>query len=141
MGDIFRSWGDWLLNRSRYRPDIFRTVPGRFPDIDVIPAPVEIVNKDEFQASQSNYTLVVAATEYAVQGIITQSAINLKARGGAIQFSFYEGQSGAVYSLLSDGASFELDTTPFGVIGSPIAIYAQSPTAGAILEVIGLRKT
>src|SRR4030042_6240062 len=105
------SFVDWLLNRipnlAKQSPEenigIFRNVPGRYKTVDVDALPVRIVNNDEYGMSQSSFTLAVANTEYAIDGIATLSAIIIKARGGNVKFSIYEGQSNLVYTLILDG--------------------------------------
>lgn len=60
----------------------------------------------------------------------------LKARGGTINIAFQPLQSNKTFISLSDGVSYNED-----LIKSPqdFMLYFQSPTAGAILEIIGWR--
>jgi hypothetical protein len=133
---------DILFNRSIeqiYPINVFRTVPGRFAPIIENAQPVRVVNHDAYGMSQSTVTLVLANTEYMIRGIATMSAIVLKARGGAVQFSIYEGQSNSVYTLLADGQAFEMSVIPFGQIEKPISFFARSTVAGAVVELLGMR--
>jgi len=106
---------------------------------EVSAAPVRIVNRDGYGLSQSNVSLPVVGTEYEIKGIATLSAINVKARGGNIQVSMFEGQSGSVYTLLADGQSLEISALPFGDIGSPVSFYVRTPSASVTVEILGLR--
>lgn len=134
---------DFLFNRTPEPPPfsegIFRTVPGRFMPIEEIAAPVKVVNVEEYGISQSSFTLIVANTEYTIQGIATMATLVIKARGGAVQFSIYEGQSNLVYTLLADGQSFEINGVPFGQITKPMNLYVRSTVALTVVEIIGMR--
>ncbi len=57
----------------------------------------------------------------------------LKARGGNINVSFFPLQSSSSFVLLTDGVSYNED-----LIETPndFMIYFQSPTIGAVLEII-----
>jgi hypothetical protein len=134
---------DFIFNRPKPKPEfsegIFRAVPGRFLPIDDNAAPVRVVNVDEYGISQSNFSLVVANTEYTIQGIATMATLVIKARGGAVQFSIYEGQSNLIYTLIPDGGSFEISGVPFGQITKPMNLYVRSTTAGCVVEIMGMR--
>lgn len=149
---VRRSIFDWIMNREvtdipapapstklPLGPDVFRSVIGRFPLEPEGVSPVRVVNRETYDLSQGNVVLVTANTEYQIQGITTLSAVNIKARGGAVKMSVYEGQSGIVYTEIADGQSFEISAVPFGEIGKPMSFYVQSTVAGCIVEVIGLR--
>lgn len=117
-------------DKPEFAPNIFRNIPGRFKPVDM---PVT------YGISQSSFTLVLANTEYQIQGIASMSSFVIKARGAAIQWSLYEGQSNTVFSLLNDGQAFEISAIPGGQIGAPVSIYVRSTVAGTIVELIGLR--
>ena len=135
---------DFLFNRKPEPPPfsqgMFRTVQGRFMPIEENAAPVKVVNIDEYALSQSSLTLIVANTEYNVQGIPTLAAITVKARGGDVKFSIYEGQSNINYMLIPDGRAYEISTVPFGQVIKPVAFFVQSTTAGCVVEIMGMRK-
>ena len=118
---------------------IFRDVPGRILNPEIIAAPVKVMNKDEYMMSQSSVVLVVANTEYNIQGIQTMASVVVKARGGDVKLSIYEGQSGINYSLIVDGQALEISAVPFGQVSKPVAFFVQSTTAGCVVEMIGMR--
>jgi hypothetical protein len=118
---------------------VFRDVPGRILNPEIIAAPVKIMNNDEYVVSLSTLTMVVANTEYNVQGIPTLASIIVKARGGDVQMAFIEGQSATVFILIQDGRTFEISAVPFGQVSKPVAFYLQSTTAGCVAELVGMR--
>jgi hypothetical protein len=132
---------DYLLNRPRkpepFTTGIFRNVYGRLA-APVDAAPVRVSNKDGYGMSQAVYTLGAANTEYTIQGIATMASIIVKARGGAVKLSIYEGQSNLTYTLISDGQALEISVVPFAEIERPVNLYAQSTTAGCVVEILGL---
>jgi len=134
---------DFLFNRDvapePFSEGPFRTVIGRPFPVEQNAAPVSIVNVEEFSLSQSTFTLVLANTEYNIQGISTMASLIVKARGGDVKLSIYEGQSNLNYTLIPDGISFEISTVPFGQVTKPVAFFIQSTTAGCIVEIIGMR--
>jgi hypothetical protein len=138
----YRSITDFIFNRKTIPPfseGIFRTVPGRPLPTESNADPVRVVNNDEYGLTLSVFTLTTANTEYQIRGIQTMSAIVIKARGGPVQFSIYEGQSGSVYTLLADGQSLEISAIPFGNINSPVTFFVRSTTAGCVVELLGMR--
>jgi hypothetical protein len=128
-----------IKNPGEYKINVFRTVPGRFALKEEDALPVRVVNNDEYGMSQSVYTLVVANQEYTIQGIATLSALIIKARGGNVQLSIYEGQSNLTYTLINDGVALEISVIPFAQIGKPVSFFVRSPTAGCVVEILGLR--
>jgi len=134
---------DFLFNRETEPPPFsagpFRTVPGRPFPMEENASPVKVVNVDEYALSQSTFTLVTANTEYNIQGIPTLASIVVKARGGDVKLSIYEGQSNLNYTLIPDGTSFEISTVPFGQVTKPMAFFVQSTTAGCVVEIMGMR--
>jgi hypothetical protein len=134
---------DFLFNREKepipFSAGPFRTVIGRPFPMEENAAPVRVVNMEEYGLSQLNATLVLANTEYTIQGIATMATLVIKARGGDVRFSIYEGQSNSVFTLLADGQSFEINGVPFGQITKPVSIFARSTVAGTIVEIIGMR--
>lgn len=139
----FYSIIDYIFNRPKkpapFTTGIFRNVPGRSLPEDIAAQPVKVMNIDGYVLSQSNFTLITANTEYNIQGIATTSAIIIKARGGDVKFSLYEGQSNINYALIPDGHSMEISAIPFGNIAKPVAFYVQSTTAGCVVEMMGMR--
>jgi hypothetical protein len=135
---------DFLFNRDKepvpFTAGPFRTVPGRPFPVEENAAPVRVVNTEEYGLSQLNATLILANTEYIIQGIATMASLVIKARGGDVQFSIYEGQSNLIYTLVADGASFEISGVPFGQVTKPINIYTRSTFAGCVVEIMGMRK-
>jgi hypothetical protein len=134
---------DFIFNRPKAKPEfsegMFRTVPGRFMPIEDDATPVKVVNTEEYGMSQSTFVLVNANQEYIIQGIATMTTLVIKARGGIVQFSIYEGQSNLVYTLLADGQAFEISGVPFGQITKPMNLYVQSPAGGTVVEIMGMR--
>jgi len=118
---------------------VFRDVPGRILGPEVIAAPVKVINKDEYAMSQSSVALTVANQEYNLQGIQTSASVIVKARGGDVKLSIYEGQSNSNYTLIADGQSLEISAVPFGQISRPVSFFVQSTTAGCVVEIIGMR--
>jgi hypothetical protein len=146
LGEImpkFYSITDFIFNRKKapipFSEGPFRTVPGRPWPEETNAAPVKVVNVDEYGMTQSSFTLAALATEYTIQGIATLSAIIIKARGGSIQLSIYEGQSNLNYMLIEDKQTLELSVIPFAQIGKPINLYMRTLTAGTVAEILGLR--
>jgi hypothetical protein len=134
---------DFLFNREKepipFSAGPFRTVPGRPFPIEENAAPVKVVNVEEYAMNQSSFTLVLAATEYNIQGIATMASLVIKARGGDVWLSIYEGQSGLNYTLIANGQAFEVSAVPFGQVTKPVAFFVQSPLAGTVVEIIGMR--
>jgi hypothetical protein len=134
---------DFLFNREKepipFTAGPFRTVIGRPFPVEENATPVKVVNVEEYGMSQLNATLVLANTEYTIQGIATMAALVIKARGGIVQFSIYEGQSNLVYTVLADGQSYEISGVPFGQVTKPMNLYMRSPAAGTVVEILGMR--
>jgi hypothetical protein len=133
MTDEIYSLRDYLFGKPKNihnKPGIFRNVPGRFPPI---------AGQVSYGMSLVSVTLAVANQEYEIQGIATMSAITFKARGGAVQLSLYEGQSNSVYTLIADAQALEVSAIPAGQVDSPLTFYVRSTTAGAVIEILGLR--
>jgi hypothetical protein len=128
-----------IKNPGEYKINVFRNVPGRFSPIENDALPVRVVNVDEYALSQSTFTLVNANQEYNIQGIATLSSLIIKARGGDVKLSMYEGQSGLNYTLIVDGSSLEISAVPFGQISKPIAFFVQSTVASTVVEILGMR--
>lgn len=78
-----------------------------------------------------NLTLALANTEYSQALPAGTKKFTCKARGGQIKLCFTSGQSGTTYILLNDGQAYYEDN-----LKANITIYAQSPTAGTILEIV-----
>jgi len=118
---------------------VFRDIPARILNPAVNASPVKIMNNDEYAMNQSSLMLGVANTEYNIQGIPTLASIIVKARGGDVKLSIYEGASGTNYTLITDGRTFEISAVPFGQVTKPVAFFVQSTTAGCVVEIIGMR--
>lgn len=119
---------------------VFRDVPGRILNPEITAAPVKVMNNDEYALNQASVILAAANTEYNIQGIQTSGSLVVKARGGDVKLSIYEGQSNNNYTLILDGTSLEISTVPFGQISRPVSFFVQSTTAGCVVELIGMRK-
>lgn len=119
---------------------VFRDVPGRILNPEITAAPVKVMNTDEYALNQSSVTLAVAGAEYNIQGIQTSGSLVVKARGGDVKLSIYEGQSNSNYTLIADGTSLEISAVPFGQVSRPVSFFVQSATAGTVVELIGMRK-
>jgi len=132
---------NFIKNPGVYKPAFFRNVPGRFNPMDESALPVRVINSNPYGLTQSTFTLITANTEYSIQGIATMAAITIKARGGVIKFSINEGQSGLNYMSIADGDTLEISVIPFAELSQPTTFYMQSPTAGCIVEILGLRQT
>jgi hypothetical protein len=148
MGERENLLLDWLSkltniplikNPGEYKINVFRNVPGRFAMTEENALPVRVVNQDEYGMTQSSFTLAALATEYTIQGIATLSSILIKARGGSIQLSIYEGQTNLNYMLIEDKQTLEISVIPFAQIGKPINLYMRTLTAGTVAEILGLR--
>jgi len=79
-----------------------------------------------------NVTCTTANTEYSQVAAGTILKFTVKARGGAVKVCFASGQSGTTYVYLTDGQSWSEDWVS---LASP-TFYFQSPTAGAVCEIV-----
>jgi hypothetical protein len=133
---MIRTLTDWLFNKTPPAQDpkenlgIFRNVIGRFPPL---------ADQLSFGISQTICTLIVANQEYPINGIATLNAVTIKARGGQVKLSIYEGMSGTSFSLIDDGQAIEISVIPAGQVNAPVSFYVQSTTAGCVVELLGLR--
>lgn len=80
----------------------------------------------------SNEVCIVANFEYK-KYIGECKKFTLKARGGAINICFSQGQSGVTYILLADAVSYNEDVI---LTKTDFCIFFQSPTINTVLEVI-----
>jgi len=80
----------------------------------------------------SNEVCITANFEYK-KYIGECKKFTLKARGGAINICFAQGQSGVTYILLPDGVSYNEDVI---LTKTDFCIFFQSPTINTVLEVI-----
>lgn len=114
--------------------DLFRVMEQSVADTFVtnpsIPVTLPI---NPYSLAFINLVLTNANTEYS-SGAFSGRQIMLKARGGDIKFCMISGQSGTTYCLLKDGQSVSFDPNDISYIAG--SIYAQSPVAGAVLEII-----
>jgi len=78
-----------------------------------------------------NFTIESANKEYKFPLGDVQK-FTLKARGGAIKVTFYEGQSNLKYILLADGISFNEDL----IKTKNLTVFFQSTIAGSVLEIL-----
>jgi len=78
-----------------------------------------------------NVTCASADTEYS-QSLGECRKFLIKPRGGQLKVCFTSGQSGTTYLLLNDGQAYAEDL----IHPTALTLYFQSPTAGAIAEII-----
>lgn len=80
-----------------------------------------------------NLTLTLADTEYSQALPAGSYKIMIKARSlaAATKFSYVSGQSGTTYMTIPAGAVYWDDN-----INTVLTLYAQSPTAGTVLEIL-----
>lgn len=85
-------------------------------------------------AAVSNTTLTLANTEYSLAIPAQTQAFLIKARGGeAFKVAFISGQSGTTYLTVPASTSYwEEDMN----LTDNLTLYAQSTTAGVVLELI-----
>lgn len=98
-------------------------------DINSIANPVQTFNASI--PTMFNVTCTAAETEYSQSFGGTRQKFTIKARGGALKVCFTATESGTKYISLDDGASWSEDN-----IKSSLTLYFQSPTAGAIAEIV-----
>lgn len=79
-----------------------------------------------------NATCTAANTEYSQALPSKTRKFFVKARGGIVKLCFTSGQSGATFIQIADGACYWEDF----VLLTGITLYFQSPTAGAVVEII-----
>lgn len=99
-----------------------QSIPGDFP--------LRGVNKPYIY----NVTLTSANTEYpqALPDGCCKFSFRARDPNHVIKFSFNPGQSGTTYLTL-DGISYSEDF----LASASITLYLQSPTAGAVVEILG----
>lgn len=78
-----------------------------------------------------NDVCTVAATEYS-RSLGECRKFLIKARGGQVKVCFTSGQSGTNYILLNDNQAYNEDL----IHPTALILYFQSPTAGAIVEIV-----
>lgn len=84
-----------------------------------------------------NLTLVDANTEYSQALSEGASYFEIKARSltADLKISFVSGESGTTYFSIPGGGTWYTK----GRIPATITVYAQSPTSGAVVEIIEAR--
>ncbi len=92
----------------------------------------EILGKGVTNVIIGNVTCTNSAQEYDYDIHLNPAkTIMIKARGGDLKLAFAVGTSGTIYTLIKDGSGLILDDLLTGY-----HFYFQSPTAGAVAEII-----
>jgi len=81
-----------------------------------------------------NLTLTNSATEYsqALTGSVCKLTVKCRTTTPVIQLAFTANQSGTTYISINPADSYWEDS----IVGSDITLYCQSPTAGAVVEIV-----
>jgi hypothetical protein len=120
-------WVDILITDSFEAFRVFEQVASTSVDIN------ENIVEYAMTPTLYNITCTVANTEYSRAILADTKKFTIKARGGSLKVCFTSGQSGTTYILLTDGQGWSEDN--LRLTGK--TFYFQSPTAGAIAEIIG----